>query len=151
VSGQIFISYRRDDTPAWARLLYDRLLQQFSQNEIFMDVDMDLGVDFVKAIDESVGSCDVLIAVIGRRWLTSSDEEGRRRLDNSEDFLAACAGVAIAIVALTVVLSQLRDLSDATKEHPFVNSLGMRFVPVPGTNVLFSVLGNACERLPGLV
>ena len=27
----------------------------------------------------------------------------------------------------------------ATKEHPFVNSLGMRFVPVPGTNVLFSV------------
>ena len=32
-----------------------------------------------------------------------------------------------------------RGLSGATKEHPFVNSLGMRFVPVPGTNVLFSV------------
>ena len=27
----------------------------------------------------------------------------------------------------------------ATKEEPFVNSLGMSFVPVPGTNVLFSV------------
>jgi formylglycine-generating enzyme required for sulfatase activity len=25
------------------------------------------------------------------------------------------------------------------KEHPFVNSLGMRFAPVPGTKVLFSV------------
>jgi len=53
--------------------------------------------------------------------------------------LAACAGVAIAIVALIVVLSQSRDVSGATKEHPFVNGLGMRFVPVPGTNVLFSV------------
>ena len=27
----------------------------------------------------------------------------------------------------------------ATKEKPFVNSLGMKFVPVPGTNVLFCV------------
>ena len=29
--------------------------------------------------------------------------------------------------------------SGATKEHPFVNSLGIKFVPVPGTDVLFSV------------
>ena len=53
-----------------------------------MDVDnLDLGVDFVEAIEKSVGSCDVLIAVIGKRWLMSSDEEGRRRLDNPEDFV----------------------------------------------------------------
>jgi len=30
-------------------------------------------------------------------------------------------------------------VSNATKDSPFVNSLGMRFVPVPGTDVLFSV------------
>ena len=30
-------------------------------------------------------------------------------------------------------------VSGPTKEHPFVNSLGMRFVSVPGTDVLFSV------------
>jgi len=32
-----------------------------------------------------------------------------------------------------------RALGDATKEHPWVNSLGMKFVPVAGTQVLFSV------------
>lgn len=29
--------------------------------------------------------------------------------------------------------------ADASKEHPWENSLGMKFVPVPGTRVLFSV------------
>ena len=31
------------------------------------------------------------------------------------------------------------DFASITKEHPYVNSLGMKFVPVPGTSVLFSI------------
>jgi hypothetical protein len=74
MSGQIFISYRREDGAAWATLLKDRLFQKFPENKIFMDVDtIDLGVDFVEAVEEAVGACDVLIAIIGSRWLTSSD------------------------------------------------------------------------------
>ena len=88
MSGQIFISYRRDDASAWAGRLYDHLNTRFASNQIFMDVDtIQPGVDFVKAIEDSVGSCDLLIAVIGRRWVISSDEEGRRRFDNAEDFV----------------------------------------------------------------
>jgi hypothetical protein len=88
MSGQIFISYRRDDASYPAGRLYDRLSTHFPQNQIFMDVDsLDLGIDFVKAIEESVASCDVLVAVIGRRWLVSANKEGRRRLDNPEDFV----------------------------------------------------------------
>jgi hypothetical protein len=44
-------------------------------------------VDFVEAIEASVGSCDVLIAVIRKRWLMSSDEEGKRRFDNPDDLV----------------------------------------------------------------
>ena len=67
MSGQIFISYRRDDSSASAGRLYDRLSGRFPSNQIFIDVDnIALGVDFVKAIEETVGSCDVLIAVIGK-------------------------------------------------------------------------------------
>jgi TIR domain/Sel1 repeat len=88
MNGKIFISYRRDDSSASAGRLYDRLSSHFGSTQIFMDVDnLDPGVDFVRKIEESVGSCDVLIAVIGKRWLISSDEEGKRRLDLPEDFV----------------------------------------------------------------
>jgi hypothetical protein len=88
MSGQIFISYRRDDASYPAGRLYDRLSAHFLQNQIFIDVDnLEPGTDFVEAIERSVGSCDALIAVIGKRWIVSSDEEGKRRLDNPDDFV----------------------------------------------------------------
>ena len=72
MSGQIFISYRRDDASYPAGRLYDRLLACLPKNQIFIDVDLDPGIDFFEAIEASVGSCDVLIAVIGKRWLPLS-------------------------------------------------------------------------------
>ena len=88
MSGQIFISYRRDDASYPAGRLYDRLSAHFLQNQIFIDVDnLEPGTDFVEAIERSVGSCDALIAVIGKRWIVSPDEEGKRRLDNPDDFV----------------------------------------------------------------
>src|SRR6516162_8455623 len=87
MSGKIFINYRRDDASHLAGRLYDRLAAHFPKNQIFIDVDnLDPGVNFVEAIEQSVGSCDVLIAVIGKRWLTS-EAEGSRRLDNPDDFV----------------------------------------------------------------
>jgi hypothetical protein len=87
MSGKIFISYRRDDASHLAGRLSDRLAAHFPKNQIFIDVDMEPGIDFVEAVEQSVGSCDVLIAVIGNRWLTSTDGQGNRRLDNPEDFV----------------------------------------------------------------
>jgi hypothetical protein len=51
MSGQIFISYRRDDASYPAGRLYDRLLVRLPKNQIFIDVDLDLGIDFVEAIE----------------------------------------------------------------------------------------------------
>ena len=96
MSGQIFISYRREDSSAWARLVYDRLRSRFAADKIFMDVvDLAPGVDFVEALEESVGACDVLMAVIGRRWLTAADEAGQRRLEQPEDFVRIEAATAL--------------------------------------------------------
>ena len=68
MNGQIFISYRREDASYPAGRLYDNLQSRFPQNEIFMDVDsIKPGIDFVQTIEERVGACDVLVAVIGKR------------------------------------------------------------------------------------
>jgi len=86
-SLKIFISYRREDSSGYAGRLYDRLCIQFGADQIFMDIDqMEPGVDFVTVIEDAVGSSDVLLAVIGRRWLTST-EGNTRRLDNPRDFV----------------------------------------------------------------
>jgi formylglycine-generating enzyme required for sulfatase activity len=53
-----------------------------------MDVsNIEPGDDFVDIIEDAVSSCDVLVALIGRQWLDISDKNGRRRLENPNDFV----------------------------------------------------------------
>jgi TIR domain len=87
MSGQIFISYRRDDASHPAGRLYDHLAQKFPKSRIFMDINLDPGEDFADAIEKSVGSCDILIAIIGRHWVDGCDADGNRRLDKQGDFV----------------------------------------------------------------
>ena len=86
--GRIFISYRREETAYPAGWLFDRLAHHFDGGQVFKDVDsIQPGDDFVEVIATAVGSCDVLLALIGAEWLTITDEHGKRRLDNPDDFV----------------------------------------------------------------
>jgi TIR domain len=86
--GRIFISYRRQETAWAAGRLNDVLLQHFPAEQVFTDVDsIEPGEDFVERIKAAVGSCDVLLALIGPQWLTITDESGQRRLDNPDDYV----------------------------------------------------------------
>ena len=86
--GGIFISYRREETHAYAGRLYDRLCDHFGEDRVFMDVDsIAFGVDFTKAVVEAVSECDILLVLIGRDWLVVTDSEGRRRIDNPNDWV----------------------------------------------------------------
>src|SRR5579863_7412016 len=86
--GGIFISYRREETASYAGRLYDLLTDRLGEGQIFMDVDSILpGVDFTEAIERAVGSCRILLAVVGRNWSAAADQEGRRRIDDPHDFV----------------------------------------------------------------
>jgi hypothetical protein len=84
---KVFICYRREETAAHAGRLYDAMAARFGEGNVFMDVDMAPGVDFVKQIPEVVAGCQVLIVIMGPSWATVEDEEGNIRIADPEDFV----------------------------------------------------------------
>ena len=84
----VFISYRRQDEPNFAGRLYDKLSAQFGETRVFIDVDsVELGVDFLEVISQTLLHCRILLVVIGRGWLNAVDQLGNRRLDNPDDYV----------------------------------------------------------------
>ena len=84
----VFISYRREDSGGYTGRLFDILSGHFGRKNIYMDLDTIQGGDnFITVIEEKIGVSDVLVAVIGTRWLTVTEANGTRRLDNPHDFV----------------------------------------------------------------
>ena len=87
VIKNIFICYRRDDAEGYAGRIFDRLNVRFP-NRIFMDVtSISPGADFTRVIQERVGACHALIAIIGKEWLMMADDASRRRLFREDDYV----------------------------------------------------------------
>jgi hypothetical protein len=83
--------------------LYDRLADHYGGGQVFKDVDsIELGDDFVEVITRAVGACDVLLALIGEDWLTITDAQGRRRLDDPHDFVRLEIEAALARNVLVI-------------------------------------------------
>lgn len=85
---KVFISYRRIDANWAAVALRHHITKTFPGTEIFMDISsIEPGADFAAEINRRVDQCEVLLAVIGPNWLGVSDNYGKRRLDNPNDFV----------------------------------------------------------------
>jgi len=84
---QIFISYRRDDSAGYVRALYDRLVQHFAKERVFMDVAaIDPGLPFDEAINHALDQCKVMIVMIGRRWMDKKASM-EPRIKDPKDFV----------------------------------------------------------------
>ncbi|MGC2503670.1 MAG: TIR domain-containing protein [Silvibacterium sp.] len=127
----IFINYRRTDSEGEAGRLFDDLMLRFNPESIFMDVAaIEPGRDFRKAIDKSVATCSVLLAVIGQEWLDSRDSGGGRRLDDPNDFvrieLASALRRDIPVVPVLVrgaKMPHVEQLPDDLKELAYRNAV----------------------------
>jgi hypothetical protein len=81
----IVLSYRRADSPGFARALRERLVQEFGAERVFLDVEtIDAGADFRERLRAAVETAEALVVIIGREWL-APDASGMTRLHEPGD------------------------------------------------------------------
>ena len=84
----IFVSYRREDSEDAAELIRATLLTQFGDKEVFMDkFSIQAGAEWPSTISTALDSAEVMLVIIGRKWLKVSDEWGLRRIDEENDWV----------------------------------------------------------------
>jgi hypothetical protein len=100
MAGKIFLSYRRKGAAeGFAHALFNRLEQSFPPENLFTDVEGGIGAgeDFVLVLEQEISACEVMLVLTGSDWLTVADEQGRRRLENPEDFVRIEVGSALRL------------------------------------------------------
>jgi hypothetical protein len=133
----LFISYRRSDSNEVVGRIYDRLVRDLGAESVFKDVDnIPLGVDFVDYLDAQVQESTALLAVIGPEWLTVTDAQGHRRLDDPNDFVRIEIESAlrrdIPVVPVLVrgaVMPNARDLPESLHKLARRNGISVRADP----------------------
>lgn len=104
---RVFISYRREDAAGHVGRLNEHLARASGARNVFFDVDdITPGTDFAQTIRKAISKSDVVLAVIGKDWLGSTDEQGDRRLDKEIDYvrfeLATALGSKVRIIPVLV-------------------------------------------------
>lgn len=144
-SGKVFIAYRHDDSAAYAGRIIDRLDRELGRAMLFADVDtIPLGANFVEIIKETVARCYVLLAVIGANWLDARDEDGRRRLDNPDDFVRLEIATALKLnIPVIPILLEGAKVPRADQLPQDLQELALR----NGIDVRHSSFHNDMDRL----
>jgi hypothetical protein len=101
---KIFISYRRDDVPGDARGVRDALAARFGKASIFMDVDnLFAGQRFDEELGKALANCDVLLAIIGPRWMELlTTKAASRERDYVREEIAAALDRKIVVIPVRV-------------------------------------------------
>jgi hypothetical protein len=87
--------------------------------------------------EESVGYCHILIAVVGPHWLSSSNREGKRRLEIPEDSvhveISTVLKRGIRVIHVLVegaTMPEVGDLPDELKSFVRRNALNLSSVTI---------------------
>jgi len=93
----VFVSYRRADSQPIARLLLDPLRKEFGEQNVFVDMHgIPPGADFHLFLREQVLKAGIVLVLIADRWSEARDDNGKRRLDDPNDFVRIEIETAIA-------------------------------------------------------
>jgi TIR domain len=125
----ITVSYRRADSDAITGRIFDRLALHYGKQSVFRDIDnIPPGIDFRKFINDALQETDVLLVVIGPRWLGSRG--GQARIDDESDpvriEIETAIGRSIPIIPLLIANTRMPNTSqlpETLKAFAFLNAL----------------------------
>lgn len=100
---EIFISYRQDDTGAWALIIRDALVASFGEQRVYLDKDTQRTGDWREQIRAGIERCKVVLVPMGPRWLGAAGPDGARRLDLPDDVHRQEIALALATPGVTVI------------------------------------------------
>ena len=129
--ANIVLSYRRSDSEAMTGRIHDCLVEHYGNDFVFLDNhDIPPGVDFRTYIANVIHEADLLLAIIGRKWI------GRRgrasRIKDDRDPVRAELEVAmkgtVPIIPVLVdhaVMPQPSDLPIKIKDFSYRNAVAV--------------------------
>lgn len=84
----VFINYRVVDNPLGAAGIHEALASRFGKERVFRDcVSLAAGDHYPETIRTALAEADVLVSIIGPRWLTLTDGAGHRLIDRDHDWV----------------------------------------------------------------
>ncbi|MGJ3240568.1 MAG: toll/interleukin-1 receptor domain-containing protein [Anaerolineae bacterium] len=127
---RIFISYRRNDNAHFADRLKDVLSQKYGEEQIFIDIGkIPLGFDFREYIRDEILKSDVVLVLIGTKWLEILQD----RIDQENDYLRIEIEQALANDVLTIPVlfddAKIPDegeLPESTRQLHFLQAIEIR-------------------------
>jgi uncharacterized protein YecT (DUF1311 family) len=127
--ANILISYRRTDSDVFAGRVRDKIADRFGPDSVFMDIDnIPFGRDFRTHVRDALGKSDVVIVVIGSRWLGTTKSGLARILEETDPVrieveTALQKGVpVIPILAGDTRMPKPTQLPDTLKDFAFINA-----------------------------
>jgi hypothetical protein len=126
---KIILSYRRSDSDAISGRIRDRLVRDYGEHSVFMDIDsIPFGTDFRQHIQNAILQNDLLLAVVGPHWLGLNDN-GPARIQEELDFvrieIETAMTAEIPVIPLLVngaTMPRPEDLPASVKDFAFHNA-----------------------------
>jgi hypothetical protein len=127
--SKIIVSYRRSDSAAITGRIFDRLVDRYGEESVFMDIDrIPFGTDFRHHIHDALQGADVLLAVIGPTWLGKT-ADGRTRIQDEADpvrvEIEAALRQGLAVIPVLVdnaTMPGAADLPESIRDFAYINA-----------------------------
>ncbi|MGH3720047.1 MAG: toll/interleukin-1 receptor domain-containing protein [Pseudonocardiaceae bacterium] len=128
----IFINYRNGDEEGTAMAIQRELSRRFGSDQVFFaSKSIEPGANYISDLLTAVRNSMVLLAVIGSRWLTAVDKQGRKCLEDENDWVRREILEAFehGVVVIPVLVGHLQPRLDRSDLPPELAGLAELHAP----------------------